>query len=60
MWRQWESNPPHGDCKSSSPSLGTFAPIFFIERVVGIEPSSLDWKSNIISHYTTPANLNLL
>ena len=28
-WRQWESNPPHGDCKSSSPSLGTFAPIFF-------------------------------
>lgn len=90
-WRQWESNPPHGDCKSSSPSLGTFAPIIkrqqviitfiitqlndlyscesvlkvflgeefvvYFERVGGIEPSSLDWKSNIISHYTTPANL---
>lgn len=93
-WRQWESNPPHGDCKSSSPSLGTFAPIIkrqqviltfiitqlndlyscesvlkvflgeefvvYFERVGGIEPSSLDWKSNIISHYTTPANLSLL
>ena len=93
-WRQWESNPPHGDCKSSSPILGTFAPIIkrqqviltfiitqlndlyscesvlkvflgeefvvYFERVGGIEPSSLDWKSNIISHYTTPANLSLL
>ena len=26
-----------------------------MERVKGIEPSSLGWKPRIISHYTTPA-----
>lgn len=91
LWRQWESNPPHGECKSPSPSLGTFAPIIkrqqviitfiitqlndlyscesvlkvflgeefvvHLERVEVVETSSLEWKSSIISHYTTPANL---
>jgi hypothetical protein len=31
--------------------------VVYFERVEGIEPSSLNWKSNIIIHYTTPANL---
>lgn len=28
---------------------------FIFERMEGIEPSSFDWKSKIISLYTTPA-----
>ncbi len=27
------------------------------ERVIGIEPTSSAWKADIISHYTTPANV---
>lgn len=30
---------------------------FYLERVVRIELTSLDWKSKVIIHYTIPANL---
>ena len=28
-----------------------------MERVAGIEPALSDWKSGVISHYTTPAQV---
>ncbi len=29
-----------------------------LERVTGIEPVSSTWKADIMSHYTTPANMD--